>query len=147
MTRGVLYKANPRVYEDYFCSQAGDGLPVFIGSRNYRGKGLGSLLGGIGRSLVPLLKKGGKTLLKESAKTGLKVAQDLLQGQSFKKSIKSRGKEVGKRLLDRAVDSVIGKPAPPGQPVIKRRRKVVSRKKKHQKKNKLSVGREPDIFG
>ena len=65
------YKHDGRLYEDYYRTQVGHGLPVFIGGKSTRGRGLGNLLGGLFRSVVLLLKSGGKALLKEGAKTGM----------------------------------------------------------------------------
>ena len=127
------FVGNPKVYEDYYCSQVGHGLPVFIGGRNMRGRGLGSLLGSIGRSLIPMLKSSGKALLKEGARTGLRVAQDVLSGQNFKSSVSQRARQGGKRLFEQAVGHVTRKAAPPGQPAKKRRIKSASsRKRRHQ---------------
>ena len=64
MVRHAPFKGNGKLYEQYYCHQAGHGLPVFVEGRNYRRRGLGSLLVGIGRAIVPLLKSGGKALLK-----------------------------------------------------------------------------------
>ena len=100
------YVGNSKVYEDYYCSQVGHGLPVFMGGRTMRGRGLGSLLGGIGRTLIPLLKSGGKALLKEGARTGMQVAQDVLSGQNLKSAMKQRAKQAGKRLFHQAVGRV-----------------------------------------
>ena len=55
-----------------------------------RGRGLGSLLSGLVRSAVPLLKSGGKALLKEGAKTGMQLAQYVLSGQNLKSAAKQR---------------------------------------------------------
>ena len=68
---------------DYLC---------FIGGRHIRGRGLGSLLGGTGRSLIPLLKSGGKALLK-GARTGMQVAQDVLSGQNVKSALTQAGRK------------------------------------------------------
>ena len=119
MTRGN-YNPDSKFYEDYYVNQAGFGLPVFIGGKSYRGRGLGNLLGGIGRTLLPLLKKGGRALLKEGTKTGLQIAQDVLSGREVKSSIKKRARLAGKRMLDSAVSSVVGRAAPPGTPIQKR---------------------------
>ena len=65
------YKHDRRLYEDYYRTQVGYGLPVFTGGKSTRGRRTGNLLGGLFRSVVPLLKSGGKALLKEGAKTGM----------------------------------------------------------------------------
>ena len=96
------YQSCPKLYEDYYVNQVGHGLPVFVGGggrRLYRGHGFGSLLAGIGRAVVPLLKKGGKALLKEGARTGLLVAQDVMSGKRLGSALKQRAGQSGKRLL------------------------------------------------
>ena len=64
-------KHDGRLYEDYYRTQVGHSLPVFIGGKSMRGRGRGNLLGGLFRPVVPVLKSGGKALLKEGAKTGM----------------------------------------------------------------------------
>ena len=116
MIHHTPYAATSKIY---YCSQAGHGLLVFIGGRNIRGRGLGSLLGGIGRSLIPLLKSGGKALLKEGARTRMQVAQDVLSGQNVKSALTQGAKQAGKRLFLQVVGHVTGRAAPPGQPAKK----------------------------
>lgn len=146
MVRHTPYVGNGKTYENYYCSQVGHGLPVFIGGRNIRGRGLGSLLGGIGRSLIPLLKSGGKALLKEGARTGMQLAHDVLSGQNVKSAMKQRAKQAGKRLFDQAVGQVTGRSAPPGQPARKRIKSSASRRTT-QKRSTSKRRRQPaDIF-
>ena len=76
------YRPNPALYDAYYTTQVGHGLPVYVGG--LRGRGLGSILGGLLRTAVPLLKRGGKALLKEGIRSGLGVAQDVLSGQNIK---------------------------------------------------------------
>ena len=104
MGRHCNYQSCQQLYDDYYSQQVGHGLPVFVGGRSYRGHGLGSLLAGIGRAVVPLLKRGGKALLKEGARTGLQIVSDVASGQQVGSSLKRRSAEVGKRLLHNAVN-------------------------------------------
>ena len=60
MVARCLYHCNGRLYDDYYQAQVGHGLPVFVGGHSMRGRGLGSLLGGLIRSAVPRLKVEGK---------------------------------------------------------------------------------------
>ena len=78
------------MYEDYYIRQSGSGLPVFQGSRGQRGHGLGSMLSGLFRSAVPMLKRGLATFGKHALKTGLEIASDVADGTSFKDSAKAR---------------------------------------------------------
>ena len=148
MRRQCTYQSCPRLYEDYYSNQVGHGLPVFVGGRSIRGHGLGSLLAGIGRAVVPLLKRGGKALLKEGARTGLQVAQDVVSGRRFDTALKQRSRQAGKRLLNQATGGGGGGGG------AKRRRIKTSRgrggkqtaprktKQQHQKRRQ-----RPDIFG
>ena len=63
---------------------------MLAGSRFQRGHGLGSILGGFFRRLVlPFLKTNGKTMLENAVKTGMDVANDVIDGKSFKDSVKT----------------------------------------------------------
>jgi len=86
MVRAVALRSDPRCYEDFFY-QTGSGLPVFIGGRPQRGRGLGSLFSGLGRAVVPV---------------------DVLSGKSVKSSLKDRASETGKRVFQNAVASISG---------------------------------------
>ena len=77
-------------YEDYYLQQSGSGLPIFQGSRGQRGHGLGSMLSGLFRSAVPMIKRGLATFGKHALKTGLEIAGDVADGASFKDSAKAR---------------------------------------------------------
>jgi len=62
-------------------------MPVFIGRRFQRGHGLGSILSGFFRRLVlPFFKTYGKSMLSGTLKTGMEVADDVLDGQPLKES-------------------------------------------------------------
>ena len=129
----VPYRPNNQLYDDYFKSQVGHGLPVYIG----RG-GLGNVLSGLFRSVIPIMKRGGKALLKEGVKTGLNVAKDVLEGSNVKQAVKRRATQAGQRMVDKALGQV-NLPAPPGEPPVKR----IKRRRRIQKRSK----RQKDIFG
>ena len=77
----------------------GGEIPVFIGSRDQRGHGLGSVLGGLFRRFViPLFRTHGKTLALDALRTGMDVAEDVLgSGRGLKESVKKRVPEGIKR--------------------------------------------------
>ena len=146
------YQSCPKLYEDYYVNQVGHGLPVFVGGggrRLYRGHGFGSLLAGIGRAVVPLLKKGGKALLKEGARTGLRVAQDVMSGKRLGSALKQRAGQSGKRLLTQVLS-----PSPSRrQKRIKTKRTAQGkqsgrpRRRRQQQPKKQQQQRMTDIFG
>jgi len=89
--RAYCCDASRDLYEEYYSRQNGGEIPVFAGSRFQRGHGLGSILGGFFRRLVlPFFKNNGKQMLTNAVKTGLEVADDVLEGQSLKASAKKR---------------------------------------------------------
>ena len=100
-------------YEDYYLHQAGTGLSVFAGNRTQAGHGLGNILGGLARMVIPIIRKGGKSVLKEGIRAGVDVLGDISQGQDIKSSLKRRAKESGSRIVNKAARTIL-KP-PPGQ--------------------------------
>jgi len=79
------------LYCDYYSRQSVCEMPVFSGARIQRGHGLGSILGGLFRCLVlPFVKSNAKNVLTNAVKTGMEVADDVLEGRSLKESAKRR---------------------------------------------------------
>lgn len=142
MIRRVEFRPDQHVYDQYYGYQAGHGInfPVFVGGKNYqRGRGIGSLLSGIGRAIVPLLKQGGKAVLKAGLRTGIGAARDALEGRNVKEGFIRRGKTEGKRLLASAIDGV----ATPKLPIKKIRRGKSTQSKPRRRRKKTSTS---DIF-
>ena len=83
--------ASRQMYEDYYTGQVGGNMPVFRGMRHQRGHGLGNVIGRLFRRVVlPFPKKNKKALIRNEMKTGMEVADDVLEGQSLKSSVKNR---------------------------------------------------------
>lgn len=123
-----LYSPNIDYYRSTYNDQIGHGFPVFVGGM--KGNGLGNILSGLFRTAIPLLKRGGKALLKEGVRTGLNVANDVISGKNIKSAMKSRTKNAGKRMINSAIGQ-FQMSAPPGEPAIKRRRRT--KRSKHSK--------------
>jgi len=104
--------ASRRMYEDYYTGQAGGHMPVFRGAIHQRGHGLGNVIGGLFRrvvlpflrtstkGIVPFLKKNKKTFIRNALRTGMEVADDVLEGESLKSSMKKRIPKGIKRTAD-----------------------------------------------
>ena len=118
--------------------QSGSGMPVFVGGRGQRGHGLGSMLSGFFRSTFPMIKRGLAAFGKHALKTGLEIANDVAEGNSFKDSTKRRVPEGIKRFA--TSENFINQDGS-GRRHIKRKRK---RNTKNQKKKKKRKHR--DIF-
>ncbi|GFU09693.1 uncharacterized protein F54H12.2 [Trichonephila clavipes] len=85
--------------------------------------------------------KGGKTIGKEVLMTGSRVASDVLSGENFKEAVKTRSKESGKKLAQKAIDrvqSMLGK----GQYKRKRKKqkKIISSKARKELKTVIQDG-------
>jgi len=79
--RAYCCDASLDLYEEYYSRQNGGEIPVFVGRRFQRGHGLGSILSGFFRRLVlPFFKTYGKSMLSGALKTGMEVADDVLEG-------------------------------------------------------------------
>ena len=119
-------------YENYYLEQAGSGMPVYGGVSVQRGHGLGSILGGLFRSAMPVLKKVGKAVGKQVVRSGLDVASDVVSGTNVKESLKRRALQGAESLLTQ-------------QPIKRRpRAKEISSKRKRARKTSRSITR--DIF-
>ena len=77
-------EASRGLYEDYYTRQSGNGMPIYYGARNQRGHGLGSFLSGLFRRAMPFLTRGAKSLGKQALRTGLNIANDVVEGSSFR---------------------------------------------------------------
>jgi len=82
--------ASRSMYEDYYARQNGGEMSVFAGARTQRGHGLGSMLGGLFRRILPFLKSGAKFLAPKVMKAGMQITDDVVAGKSFKESVKER---------------------------------------------------------
>jgi len=82
--------------------QSGNGMPVFVGGRGQAGHGLGSMLSSLFRSAFPMIKRGLATFGKHALKTGLEIADDMVQGESFKNSATKRVPDGIKRFATSA---------------------------------------------
>ena len=85
-------------YYEYFKNQEGGDLPIFRGSRNQRGHGLGNWFRSFFRYVVPLFKEHAVPLLKKGAtivgteaiKTAANVATDKIAGKKLEDAGRTR---------------------------------------------------------
>ena len=118
--------------------QSGSGMPIFVGGRGQRGHGLGSMLSGFFRSAFPMIKRGLAAFGKHALKTGLDIANDVVEGGTFSESTKRRVPEGIKRF---ATSENFINQSGSGRRRNKRKRKSTSKKNKKKKKR-----RNNDIF-
>jgi len=125
---------------DYYTKQSGGGVPHFEGYRGQRGHGLGSILSGLWRSAVPILKRGLSFFLPAALRTGAKIANDVADGRPFMDSAKHR---VSERINEYApgLISQSGTGRRRRRNTVSRKRKPKGRKTNATKRTKLS-----DIF-
>ena len=125
-------------YNDYYARQAGGALPYFAGAQYQRGHGLGSLF----RSAMPLIKRGAVALGKGALKTGVRIADDVIFGQSIKKATKRSVTDAGRNLMRGLLA--------PGVRPRKRIKRAPAKKEvttaTRRRKRQTSAKREADIF-
>ena len=108
------YLAPRGEYASYYVkSQYGKGLnPAYGGAPRQKGHGLGSLLGGLLRGAVPLLRSIGPKVAKVAGSallsTGAGVLADMIAGKKLGTSVKARAKAGGRQLLHSAANSAQG---------------------------------------
>lgn len=102
----VPYVCCIKKFEEHYTSQTGSGLAHYRGTNFQKGYGLGGIFRRLFRAALPFLVKGTKTVGKEVLRTGSRIASDVLSGQEFKEAMKTRTKESGKNLAQKAIDKV-----------------------------------------
>ena len=85
------------------------GLPVFTGPRTQRGYGLGGILGRLFRPAMPLIRQGAKTLGRQVLSTGVGIAQDALEGKNIKTAAKTRFRQAGSNLTQKAIRGLVAR--------------------------------------
>ena len=127
-----------------FYEQSGGSIPVFSGAKYQRGHGIGSILSGVMKMALPVLKKGALTLGKTTLSTGMNIARDKLAGKSLQQSFQDNLKIAGSDLVSRAMNSFSQprkRQAPP------RRGSSYKRKRpKTPKSNRRQTKSSKDIF-
>lgn len=97
------------IYTRYYLSQCGRGeigdvyKPDFFGIQ--RGRGLGSILGGLIRVLRPLFVKGLNAVKNQALKTGSEILMDI-GTKPFKQILVDRGREAQNNLKGKAVQKL-----------------------------------------
>ena len=71
-------------------------------ARVQQGYGLGNLFSSIAKSVLPLVKKGAKTLGKQVLQSNVDFASDVLQGKNVKQAAIDQAKAAGTNLLQAA---------------------------------------------
>lgn len=106
-------------------------MPVFQGSRGQRGHGFGSVLSGLFRSAMPMLKRIGKQALT----TGAYIASDMLGGKKFDESARTRVRQGINSFLpqDNEVSEQTG--AGRARRAVKRKRHIKRKKSKRRRRD------------
>lgn len=98
-------------YLAYYKNQLGSGVSVvYKGAPHQRGHGIGSFLGGLFRSIAPLLKSGAKAVGQEALRSGINVLSDIAGTMPPNKAFGVRMKEFTtnlKRRADNKIDNVM----------------------------------------
>ena len=128
-------KKRINVYDQYYQTQAGNGMPYFQGNPYQRGHGIGSFLGGLFRGALPLLKSGARAIGKELLQCGINVLDDL-PDKDLKESLNERTGETLKNLKRKAMDSVLGNMKGRGYKTKRRRKSPQLKSVGHRKKTK-----------
>ena len=131
-------------YHDYYIGQAGSGVgSIYKGAVYQKGRGFGSFLRGLFRTVFPLVKSGLKTIGKEALRSGSYFINDVANNVPPKEAFNSRVSEsVGnlKRKAETKIDDLVG------SGVTKRRRRKQSRQMRLPVRRVKKSSRSSDIF-
>ena len=101
MKRKFCCEVNNHLYDEYYKRQSGGEMPVFIGRRNQRGHGIGSLLSGLFRRVVmPFVRDNAKKVGASLLKTGMNIMGDVMSGKNLKESAKEHVPQGLKRTAE-----------------------------------------------
>lgn len=109
---------SPNVTQYYLAQAGGGGGHYYAGSNFQKGYGIGSFLGGLFRSVLPLLRTGAAAVGREAARAGAHVLADVAAGDNFKASAMAHGRQAVTNLKRKAAAEMQGSGA------IKRRKKA-----------------------
>lgn len=139
----------------YYNQQSGGGTEIqyFSGPGYQRGHGLGGLFGKLFRAAVPvfrhtvapMLKKAGAEVAKEALTSGVGVATDMLEGESFGNAARSRLNTAANRMANRgvrALEQMVASPTP-----RRRRRPATKRPTGAAVKRVRKTIKGGDLFG
>ena len=100
MKRKFCCEASRDMYEDYYIRQSGGQMPVYVGARFQRGHGLGSILSGLFRRILPFFSNNAKQFANNLLQTGAEVVSDVFDNKKkFSESLKERIPQSIKRTV------------------------------------------------
>lgn len=103
----------PELYKQYYLSQAQRGGGAYFSGKLFqqgygqRGRGIGSILGGLFKRALPFLSSASKTIGKAALKTGANVLADTVEGRDFGNSLRNRMRETSGELKRNAANQVL----------------------------------------
>ena len=100
MKRKFCCEASRDMYEDYYARQSGGEMPVYVGARFQRGHGLGSILSGLFRRVLPFFRNNAKNFATNLLQTGAEVVGDVFDNnKKISESLKERVPQGIKRTV------------------------------------------------
>ncbi len=117
-------------------AQAGGNIIGFRGDRYQRGAGIGNILRGLFRIIVPLAKSAGKSIGREALTAGGKIAKDVLDGERIETAVVKHGRHAAGNLAEEGGKAIARKLQKGG---------TVGRVSYKRKKHIKGVGRKQNI--
>lgn len=124
------------VYLKYYINQAGSGVGNFYSGPIYqRGYGVGSFLGGLFRSVLPILKKGSMALGRKLTSCGSNVISGMEQNVPVQSAVRKHGTQTLNNLKRKVLDKIAGNGYNGAKRVKVRQSKASSRTVQSKKKS------------
>ena len=141
------YIPDQNLFDSYYTNQAkNSALPFYAGASIQSGHGLGHLFGSLFRtltpilkgSIVPLVKKGAKSVAKEALAAGAHMAADTLGGSDPVKAMKRHSKRAAKNLVNKGTKKLAN--------MLNEQKKNTRKRKRGGSSVKRHIKRHKDIF-
>lgn len=130
----------------YYMDQAGSGIGEFYSGPIYqRGYGIGSFLGGLFKTVLPILKRGSAAVGREVVKNGVNFLNDLKNNTNPNATLNNRARETMenlKRKLMYGEGFIVGRSTKKRQLGVKPRKVKVKKSKRKVKRNNKPKSRK-----
>ncbi len=156
MGRVIYIPPSEAIWAEYFLNQAiqtGHGMDGFQGFQYQRGHGLGSFFGGLLRSILPVARSVGKSMLKSVGKQalamGASVAGDMARGRGAKEALEEHGRNAVANVADEASTALRQPHSQSGHGIGKADFKptpYLAKKRRQKRNSKKTKRRKFDIF-
>jgi hypothetical protein len=124
---GLIPTENHEIAEDPYTYFRGTNFQRGYGLGRQNGGGIGDILRGVWRFLLPIVRKAGTSLGKEALSTGERILDKIAEGENVKESVITEGKKGLDTIIEKGRDVLeSGRKQFGGGPIKRQRKKDIT---------------------